>query len=110
MIILHLVWIRAKTNNFSIYVLCFPVDSSELLLKKGDCFDFWYFWNFFMSFLINPSNRFTHLINFLRKDNEVYFPSAKQYKIGKKMEDASAAEILLVWRTGFEVSVINRHN
>lgn len=49
-----------------------------------------------MSFLINLSNRFTHLINLLRKDNGVYFPLARQDKIGKKMEDVSAAEILLV--------------
>lgn len=49
-----------------------------------------------MSFLINFSNRLAHLINLLRKDNEVYFALARQYKIEKKMEDVSAAEILLV--------------
>lgn len=49
-----------------------------------------------MSFLINFSNRLAHL---LRKDNEVYFALARQYKIEKKMEDVSAAEILLVWGT-----------
>lgn len=58
--------------------LCFSVDSPELLLKKGDCFDFWFFQNFFMSFLINLSNRLAGIINLLRKDNELSFALVRQ--------------------------------
>lgn len=85
-LILHLVWNPQSwdCNNFSFYVLPRPVllfysGSSWVVAKKEWLsFGFLYFQNFFMSFLINLSNRLADLINLLSKDNEVSFALARQ--------------------------------
>lgn len=75
-LILHLtetVIISPSTNYIHLHFQ-FSVDSCELLLKKGNSFyNFCFFQYFFMSFSINLSNTLAGLINLLRKDNEVSF-------------------------------------